>query len=256
MTTVNPRVVDLSHWDPAYDYKEVLNAGIIGVIYKATEGQGYTDDTYMEQRSAAKAAGLLWGAYHFADAGDVKSQALNFLDYASPDPDELFCLDWEDNGGDVMSADNAKHWITLVEDALERPGECVIYSGNTAKEMIDGNDSFFGERRLWLAQYGSSWTTQQSWAAPWLWQFTDGIYGPEPHAIPGIGPCDINSYDGNAKSLAVEWASGSHAAPAPRPPRPPRPSLTTVTVNIAAPGGVQVRVLVNDVPVIRRRRGP
>ena len=58
MTTVNPLVVDLSHWDPADDYDAVKEDGIVGVIYKATEGQGYTDPTYVQQQNAAKMAEL------------------------------------------------------------------------------------------------------------------------------------------------------------------------------------------------------
>src|SRR5215467_616632 len=143
MTTINPMVVDLSHWDPADDYDAVKAAGIVGVIFKATEGQGYTDDTYVSQQHAAKAAGLKWGAYHFADASSVDGQVQNFLRFASPDPDELFCLDWEDYGSNTMSTANVKKWITQVETALGRPGECVIYSGNNAKELIHGKDEFF-----------------------------------------------------------------------------------------------------------------
>jgi lysozyme len=254
MSSINPLVVDLSHWDPADDYQEVLNAGIVGVIYKATEGQGYNDPTYVDQQHAAKAAGLKWGAYHFADGSDVDGQINNFMSFACPDGDEIFCLDWEDNGGDVMSADNAKHWITEVEKALGRPGQCVLYSGNTAKELINGNDPFFGSRRLWLAQYSSSWTTQESWEAPWLWQYTDGVYGPSPHSIAGIGPCDINSYDGSAAHLIEEWANKPvppHPHPKPHP-HPPAPKL--VTVNIAAPSGVRVQVMVNDLPYRRAIR--
>jgi hypothetical protein len=99
---INAMVVDLSHWDPAKDYKAVKNDGIVGVIYKATQGTNYTDPTYVEQQRAAKAAGLRWGAYHFAEATDVGAQVQNFMNFASPDPDELFCLDWEDNGSNTM----------------------------------------------------------------------------------------------------------------------------------------------------------
>src|SRR5262245_54414168 len=116
-------VVDLSHWDPADDYEAVRADGILGVIYKATEGQGYTDPTYVTQQHAAKAAGLLWGAYHFADASPVDGQVANFMRYACPDPDELFCLDWEDNpsGAGKMSAAQARDWIEQVESELGRP---------------------------------------------------------------------------------------------------------------------------------------
>jgi lysozyme len=239
---INPLVVDLSHWDPAYDYDEVKEDGIVGVIYKATEGQTYTDDTYVGQQHAAKAAGLRWGSYHFADASDVGGQIDNYLRFAGPDEDELICLDWEDNptGNGMMEVGDVKVWIEEVERQLGRPGECVIYSGNTAKEQLgDDVDPFLGARRLWHAQYGSTPSWQKSWKTMWLWQFTDGVYGPEPHSVDGVGPCDINSYAGTAKQLIAEWATGS----ADRPPAPePDPDQPVVNVLISAPAGTIVKV--------------
>lgn len=236
MTDINPLVVDLSHWDPAEDYAAVQNAGIVGVIYKATEGSSYTDPTYVAQQQAAKLIGLKWGAYHFATAAPLSSQIDNFLQYASPDPDELFCLDWEDYGDNTMSLSSVKTWIKEVENDLHRPGECVLYSGNTAKEALgNSTDDFLGERRLWLCQYGSTPTWQRSWKRYWLWQYTDGVYGPEPHEIDGIGSCDINSYDDDADRLVAEWASGrADAAP---------PMIAdTVHVIVNAPPGVNVKM--------------
>ena len=236
---IHPMVVDLSHWDPADDYAAVKRSGIVGVIYKATEGGGYTGNTYVQQQHAAKAAGLKWGAYHFADSSDVDAQVANFMRFACPDPDELFCLDWEDNGGNKMSAGQAREWIEKVEAALDRPGECVIYGGNTLKEALDEGDEFFGARRLWLCQYGSTPELPACWDSFWLWQFTDGQYGPSPHSINGIGPCDINSYDSPAEQLLAEWASGSEQPPQPQP-QPPESQV--VTVLVAAPPGVTVKV--------------
>jgi lysozyme len=238
---IKPAVVDLSHWDPAFSYDDVLADGYSGCIYKATEGGNYTDPTYVGQQHATKAAGLLWGSYHFADGSSVSAQIDNFMNFACPDPDELFCLDWEDNGGDTMSMDDARTWITGVEQQLGRPGECVIYSGNTAKEALGDNvDSFFGGRRLWLCQYSTTPTWQRSWSEPWLWQFTDGQSGPSPHSVNGVGHCDINSYQESAEQLAAEWASGS-SGPSPAPPPPP-PSRQVVEVLIAAPAGITVKV--------------
>jgi lysozyme len=238
---IYPMVADLSHWDPASDYAAVKSDGIAGVIFKATQGVSYTDPTYVSQQAAAKAAGLLWGSYHFADGSDVNAQIDNFMRFACPDPDELFCLDWEDNGGDVMSAADAKTWITQVENQLGRPGQCVIYSGNTAKEKIGGKDAFFGARRLWLCQYTSGTPTwQDSWDNYWLWQYTDGQSGPNPHSISGIGNCDINSYDqGPAEQLIATWATGSSE---PQPVPPPQPSTDVVNVLIAASPGIAVKV--------------
>jgi len=257
MAATNPLVVDLSHWDPAYDYDAVKEAGIAACIYKATEGDSYTDPTYVEQQAAAKAAGLLWGSYHFATADPVQTQIDNFLRFAAPDPDELFCLDWEDYGDNTMSLADVQTWILEVENALNRAGECVLYSGNTAKEALGSNvNEFLGERRLWLCQYGSTPTVQQSWDTYWLWQYTDGNYGPNPHEIDGIGPCDINSFEGTAEELASTWASGY---PTPKPPQPYRPAVTVV---LATSPGVLVKVRqiplgqpVQRRPWLRKREG-
>jgi lysozyme len=248
----NPLVIDLSHWDTADDYEAVMAAGIVGVIFKATEGGGYQDPTYVSQQHAAKNVGLKWGAYHFADSGDVQEQIDNFINFACPDPDELFCLDWEDNGGDTMPLDDVKRWIDGVETRLERPGECVVYGGNTVKEHGNG-DEFLTSRRLWLCQYGDTAVLPEGYEKYWLWQFTDGIYGPSPHAIPGVGPCDINHYEGDAEQLVLEWASGQEQ---PEPPEPVPPE-SVVSILVAAPKGtiVKVRALSFDKVTDRRRRG-
>lgn len=236
MADINPLFTDTSHWDPIYDIDAVKKEGIVGCIIKATEGTGYTDPTYVQQQQLIKGAGLKFGMYHFCTAANLQGQIDNFLRYASPDPDELFCADWEDYGDNTMSLTNVKTWIKEVEDALKRPGECVLYSGNTAKEALGNEvDTFLGERRLWLCQYGSNPTWQRSWEEPWGWQFTDGQVGPEPHVIAGIGPCDINSYDGMAEELIEEWASGFVK------PVPPA-QLAAVHVIVAAPSGVPVKV--------------
>jgi lysozyme len=253
VTTTNPLVIDLSHWDPAYDYAAVKADGIVGVIYKATEGQSYRDSTYVEQRQEAKAVGLKWGAYHFADGSDASGQVRNFMSFACPDPDELFVLDWEDNpsGSGKMSVEQAKQWIEEVEHQLGRPNECVIYGGNTLKELIDGYDPFFAARRLWLCQYGDQAVLPESWSAYWLWQFTDGVYGPSPHSIDGVGPCDINSYEGSAEQLVAEWTKSKE------PPRPrPEPALLTVNMLMAVSEGITVIIngKIVDIPNLSAAR--
>ena len=253
---INPRVIDLSHWDPAQDYAKVKKDDIVGVIYKSTQGTGYTDDTYIEQRSMAKAQGLLWGSYHFAEATDVLKQVDNYLSFTEPDPDELICLDWEDYGSNTMSVEQCIQWTTEVEKALGRPGQVVIYSGNTAKEMLDGANDFFGSRRLWLAQYGTSPECQSSWETYWIWQFTDGIYGPSPHSVDGVGPCDINSFNGTTEDLIAQWATGvpDLKPPRPVPPQPPQLKPKLVHIDLTVPPGVRITATVNGIPVGRSRR--
>jgi lysozyme len=237
---INLLVVDLSHWDPAENYNQVAAAGVRGVIYKATQGTGYRDSTYLKQRQAALNAGLVWGAFHFGDGSDPQKQVDNFLSYAQIDDQTLFCLDWEDNPPSQMKLEGARQFIDLCEQKLGRPNQCVIYSGNTAKEALGNrNDAFFGARRLWLAQYSNNPVCQASWASYWLWQYSDGTYGPEPHTVDGcvVDGVDCNHYDGTAEQLCAEWATGTAA-----PPEPPPPPDIIATVKVYAPAGVQVQV--------------
>ena len=63
-------VIDISHWNNVASFVEVKNDGVMGVIHKATEGFDFTDPAYLERRSQAQAAGLMWGSYHFGVGGD------------------------------------------------------------------------------------------------------------------------------------------------------------------------------------------
>lgn len=236
MATINPLAVDLSHYDPAKDYSAVKASGIVGAIYKASDGTTYNDPTYKSQKSLAKAVGLKWGSYHFAHPGNVQAQADNYLRFSAPEPDEIFCLDWESTNNGTMSSAEARAWITIVENALQRPRQCLLYSGNVAKEQLNGKNDFFSQRRLWLAQYSTTPSVQVSWTTFWLWQFTDGQVGPMPHSIPGVGPCDINSYSGMASQLAAEWATGTAVSPA------PQPQELVVNITVEAPPGIKVNV--------------
>jgi lysozyme len=224
---INPRVVDLSHHN--YDERDLYwdaakRDGLWGVIYKATEADDYVDDTYDSARQEVKAAGgLLWGAYHFFRPGNVPGQVEHFLRHAMPGPDTLLVLDHEDP---ACSLDDVKLFLRLVEERTgQRPA---LYSGHVLKEQIgDRIDSYLADTRLWLAQYGSELEVPANWpGGAWLWQFTDGNVGPQPHGIDGLGNCDVNSFNGTQAALKETWAEASIAPPRPQP-QPPRPPMPT-----------------------------
>lgn len=235
---IHRMVLDLSHHNTVQSFDQIKAAGIYGMIHKATEGTSYVDNKYAARKRGCAEAGLLFGAYHFANGSDPIQQADHFLS-VSIDEDMLFCLDWEPNGQSTMSTEQARKWIDRVETELGRPGECVIYSGNLAKEKLGSKvDTFFGSRRLWLAQYGPNPTVQASWDDWWLWQYSDGSAGPTPHGCPGVtGAVDTNSYDGSPEQLRAQWASGRII----KPPMP-EPEPLVATVHVFAPPGIKVVV--------------
>ena len=206
-----PIVVDIYHYDRVSGFAQAYNAGVRGVIHKATTGSGGRDDQYHNRRQAALDAGLLWGAYHWGTAAPANVQADNFLQWTDPDEHTLVALDFEVDHSSQMTLEGAHEFLAEIEQRLGR--KAVLYSGSTIKGALGSrNDSFFGSHRLWLAQYGSTPRVQASWSSYWLWQYTDGTAGPAPHSAPGIpgdarGNLDCNHFAGTEDELREQWAS-------------------------------------------------
>jgi GH25 family lysozyme M1 (1,4-beta-N-acetylmuramidase) len=208
---VNLMVVDLFHGDRVTSFAKAYQAGIRGIIHKATTGATGKDDAYSGRRAAALKAGLLWGAYHWGTSADVTKQLDNFLGQAKPDDQTLVALDFEPSGGYTMSLSQAREFLSKIEEKLGR--KAVLYSGNLIKEKLGNkNDAFFGSHRLWLAQYGPKPSPPKSWRSYWLWQYTDGESGPDPKTVDGLpgdakGNLDCNSFEGTPRELELQWAS-------------------------------------------------
>jgi lysozyme len=79
-------VVDLSHHNSEVDLGQAKAGGIVGVILKATQGTGFVDPMYQENRAKAQPVGLLCGAYHYAVGADGVEQADHFLSVGSRRP--------------------------------------------------------------------------------------------------------------------------------------------------------------------------
>ena len=216
MATYPVVVVDISwHNEMEPDgFKKLKDAGVVGVILKATEGTHYTDPTYRSRQDQARRAGLLVGAYHFANGADPIEQAKHFLRNAHWDANTLLSLDWEDppqrssgppERSRTMTAEAAKLFCEYVYQVTgQRP---VIYSGHTAKRILgNSKDAFLGQHRLWLASYTHDYEVQASWEDYWLWQFTGDSLGPNmPRKISGIKGTGIDLNTGDANEIADQW---------------------------------------------------
>jgi GH25 family lysozyme M1 (1,4-beta-N-acetylmuramidase) len=204
-------VVDIYHGNTVTSFLQAKNAGLVGVIHKATTGGTGTDSAYAQRRQSATAAGLLWGAYHWGTSAPIDQQVDNFLNFAQPDKHTLVALDYEQDAGNQMTLDGARQFLQGIEAKLGR--KAVLYSGSLIKsELGSTKDAYFGSHRLWLAQYGSVPSVQASWSNYWLWQYTDGTAGPGPRSCPGIpgnsaGNLDCDAFQGDAAHLAAQWAS-------------------------------------------------
>mmetsp|Transcript_3229 Transcript_3229/g.3501 ORF Transcript_3229/g.3501 Transcript_3229/m.3501 type:complete len:244 (-) Transcript_3229:217-948(-) len=202
-------VVDISSWQGTnLDFNTAYSsAGIRGVIHKATQGTTYTDGAYQTNKRNAKAAGMLWGAYHFATGSTATAQAEHFLSVVNPDSETLLVLDFERNpSGSSMSIDQAVEWVDYVKD---RHGKYpVVYGGGYLKDMLGGTaNPTLSQCPLWIAEYGSSVQLPPGWGYYSLWQYTDGQVGPGPHNTPGLGNVDKDIWNGSEESLRRFWTS-------------------------------------------------
>ena len=200
-------VIDMSHHNSQENFSAAANSGIVGIIHKASQGVGGPDPTYKGRRDAAKAAGLLWGAYHFGTGSDGVSQAEFFLSNVGDVNDTLLVLDLEGNPtGPSMSLVEARAFVTHVKQEAGRwPG---LYSGHYLKEELGAQDDpVLKQCWLWLAQYGPTPVIPSNWADWTMWQYTDGAHGPDPHAVPGIGYCDRDLFNGSLDELKTFWAA-------------------------------------------------
>lgn len=206
-----PVVVDIYHGNRVTNFATARNAGVHGIIHKATTGGTGRDDAYADRRPQAVNAGMLWGAYHWGTAAPIAKQVDNFLRAANPDDRTLVALDFEDDPGNQMTLEGARDFLASIEQKLGR--KAILYSANTIKGALGNSvDPFFGSHRLWLAQYGPTPRVQASWSTYWLWQYTDGTAGPGPRSAPGIpgnsaGNIDCNHYKDSPEQLAAEWAT-------------------------------------------------
>jgi GH25 family lysozyme M1 (1,4-beta-N-acetylmuramidase) len=248
-----PFVIDINHGDNVQDtpgplggFARVKAAGIAFLIHKATEGTTFVDPRYQARRAAwmngipvpvTDVTGEVvsitprFAAYHFFHGEDPQAEAEFFLNTARLQHGDDAVVDWEaiPGSGFIPNADAVDQFCNIVEQELGFP--IIVYSGNAAKEKLSGHDPRFAKRRLWLAQYSSTFSVQQSWSAPWLWQNNGGQSGGN-NSIPGMdGNCDNSTIvpPMTIRQFAAEWGGGVAASAAlPQPPRLGAPALVRI----------------------------
>jgi GH25 family lysozyme M1 (1,4-beta-N-acetylmuramidase) len=196
--------IDVSHWQGTIDWSRVKAAGKKFVYIKSSENTSFVDNKYSINRASAKAAGLIAGAYHFAQPGtgtnDAIAEADHFVNTAKVASGDLVpVLDLEVTNG--LSSTALQTWVkSFLTRVYDRTGlRAGIYVSPSFWNTKMGNSSWFaanGYKVLWVAH----WTTGSSPSVPasnwgghgWtFWQYTsDGT-------VPGIsGRVDLNRYKG------------------------------------------------------------
>ena len=159
--------VDVSHWQGAISWPQVVSADISFAFMKATEGTTIADLTYPVNRSGAASVGIRSGAYHFARpsgsgepaiVADAIAEADYFLSVAQPQPGDLPpVLDLETRGG--LDSTSLLTWASAwLEEVYERTGvRALVYtSPNFWKQSLaDTGTVALNGYPLWVAHWTS-----------------------------------------------------------------------------------------------------
>jgi lysozyme len=222
-------VVNFSHYDENEpDFHKMKQEGVVAAIHEATYPPGTCDERYVMRQSAASRAGMLWGAYHFANGSDPVRQADFFVDsvashWRAADPasrpaNVLLVLDFERNthypGGTMTTAQA----VAFVQRVRHRTGKYPgIYSGeNRIRDVVNSPSVDSSSKRelqncwLWVANYHRKPETVQPWKAWTLWQYTgDGVCelprSTYPVSLANFRNAERNIFGGNTEELRRFW---------------------------------------------------
>jgi GH25 family lysozyme M1 (1,4-beta-N-acetylmuramidase) len=265
----------------AIGWAKVAAAGYKFAFVKATEGSYYVNPHYAADVAAARRAGLLVAAYHFAIPNDSRAvlqadlamdaagdQAaggqtlplvidLEYDPYASQDgTNECYGL----SQGQMVA------WISaFVAEVKRRTGQLpVIYTIENWWKACTGGSAAFAADPLWVASPGTSPTLPVGWSSWEYWQYTSSAN------VPGIaGPTDVSYFSsanpdapvpaarsdgvGSAANLALRAldAAAGRQLTWSASGLPPGMTIDTATGQItgtlpAAPARYQVGVTVTD----------
>lgn len=197
------------------DWRRVRGHGIDFAIVKATEGRTFRDKLFQSHRKAARDAGLLVGAYHFArpSLNSPAQEAANFLgalfeDGRRTQVSELVVLDFEDEkvGRGVKLGAWAREFLDRVEQRVGRVP--MLYTFTSYWTAHGASTSTFARYPLWLADYDGGYTVPRPWTRLTLHQFTSS------GTVPGIpGRVDMNRFDGDQAALADLFGATPPSAP-------------------------------------------
>ncbi|MFI6906862.1 GH25 family lysozyme [Nonomuraea sp. NPDC050394] len=183
--------VDVSNWTGEVDWASVAAGGAKFAFVMASEGGDFVSPTFSAQFEGAADAGLIRGAYHFAQPheSDGAAQAEYFVQnggrWAGDGITLPGVLDLEDNpykdrnGKDNCYGLSPKDMVTWVKDFTKRyhqrtGRQAIIYTTTSWWKTCTGDSAKFKANPLWLARWGSDpGELPKSWERHTFWQSAD-----------------------------------------------------------------------------------
>ena len=194
--------IDVSGWQGAIDWTKVYKGGFRFAFCKATEGTGFTDNTFKTNMNNGKNAGMLMAPYHYAkpNLNSGEAEALHFANVVRPfiTSDNLRpALDLEE--GSELGKVDLSRWVHDFMTTFQRETGVVPIIYVNTNYAINHLDTSVNQYDLWIAQ----WTYDTSvrpdtgiWGDWDFWQYSNK------GSVPGIaGNVDLNLLNGNVDDL-------------------------------------------------------
>jgi GH25 family lysozyme M1 (1,4-beta-N-acetylmuramidase) len=199
--------LDVSHWQGTINWTTVKNQGAKFAYIKATEGTTYRDPNFSANYTNAYYAGLVRGAYHFAQPASSSgaAQADYFAAHGggwSKDNQTLpgmLDIEYNPNGATCygLSQASMRSWITsfLNEYHAKTTRWATIYTTTDWWTTCTGNTSAYANNDpLDIARYSSSvGTLPAGWGFYTFWQWADS----------GTFPGDQDVFNGSQARLVA-----------------------------------------------------
>jgi len=214
MASHNTIFADLSSNNGSFDAHAYKEAGHVIVALKASEGVGWADPTH---RGRCLAAGLNHIAvihYHFGrpdshpGAAGGKAEAEWFLHACAHllGPHDYVCYDGEraSNGAFGLDPDHCRGFDEYIQKTTRY--KTILYA-SASMLTAHGEHALVGKnKRDWCAMYSSAPDVAAPGHKCVMRQFTDGVLGPQPHVVAGIGRCDVDIMRGEFASRVLHHA--------------------------------------------------
>jgi lysozyme len=194
------RFFDVSNNQPTVDFTVAARAGSVRIgtlaVTKLTEGTTFTDGYGVARLREMAAAGFKHrGAYcfgHPSEGGTAQGEYFMSRGGHLLTAADIVIYDCEVTDGQPPAAvaGAARDFAAFI--AKHSPAKRWLYGGGPFLHengvTLDGFDAH------WLAAYVANPAEYMVFgrARTVAVQFTDGVHGPTPHVVPGVGPCDVS----------------------------------------------------------------
>ena len=192
--------IDVSYFQGTIDWSAVHAAGIEFAFIRLSYGDVFRDPKFDRNWPAAKAAGVVRGAYQFfRPSDDVASQADMMIEaigtYEPGDLPPVLDVEKTDGYSPAQIASRVRTWVDRVHAALGV--EPIIYTGSYFWRDHVGGAKGYDTDPLWIAQYTSQCPNLPlPWHAWAFWQHSNV------GRIAGItGRVDLDTFDGSVADL-------------------------------------------------------